>query len=137
MICRYRRLRDTVTFRYCFMVIMGVVLVSGVPLVSHPGHEHGPVRRRDKLPEIIVVSSNGCPPCARLAKELEPLRQLAGGRITVQQVYDFQRIQQQYGVTIRAFPTILIIVEGKVVRILQGYHSARDLWNIIKTTLGL
>lgn len=91
---------------------------------------------QDHKREIIIVSIDHCPPCARLSKELDALRQLAGPLVIIKQVYNIhEAIERMYHVTIRSFPTILVVVDGIVTQTFVRYYSAQQLWDMIDKSL--
>lgn len=133
MIYRWDRVETSHRVGRVVAMFLGILLTATghVYADSHEG-ETVPVTKRNHKREIIIVSIDHCPPCKRLARELDKLRQLAGSSVIIRQVYNVhESMERQYHITIRSFPTILIIVDGAVVQMFVGYYPAETLWNMI------
>lgn len=115
--------------------VYSVFMLLGLVVCSVADESTQSVRQEHKR-EIIIVSIDHCPPCAKMTKEIGKLRELAGPAVVIKQVYNIhEAIERMYQVTIRSFPTILVVVDGKVVQSFSRYYPAHTLWDMIDKSL--
>jgi thiol-disulfide isomerase/thioredoxin len=90
--------------------------------------------------EVLIVSLKGCGPCNRMKEVVVALIKLAEQKgytklaKQIEQIYDADaEIVRKYGEKEKVFsyPTILIIVDGKVKKKFVGFRSAQELWTTI------
>lgn len=84
--------------------------------------------------QAYVYTSQGCPPCERMKKDIPGLQkdgwkvacQTWGDPVTAHIVFD-GRASSLHAVKVRSTPTIVLYRDGKEVRRIVGYVSAKDL----------
>lgn len=87
--------------------------------------------------ELVVVDffAEWCGPCKRMHSVFEDLAtdKECDNVLFIKVDTEKQRgISNQYGIT--SLPTILLFVDGKLIKRLSGYHSKKELKTIIKET---
>lgn len=76
---------------------------------------------------VLKFGANWCPPCRKIDKELDRLRQTHGGSVIVKTIdIDHDRsLGQKFGVS--SIPRVFLIKDGKRIDDVVGYRSHDDL----------
>ncbi len=92
------------------------------PVLSSSNNAAETSTARKPLVSILVISKTGCVPCMRLAAELKA----HGDNLEWDIWKDSPRMEAKYG-GVTAYPTILLLRDGKEISRRVGYTSIEDL----------
>jgi thioredoxin 1 len=84
------------------------------------------------IPVLVDVYSDTCGPCLAMKPVLAELKQSLGDRLHILMIDGYANLKFMDDHDIRAFPTLLIFHQGKVVWTRAGYTAASMLEKMVR-----